>query len=152
MSTVLSEVKCRQCGFSDAWEGYDCRSGEWRVDCPRCGYVEELRYESRFKNGHPERVVHKFFYSAGAYCGKDPKSGIEQHASVLEDKLEEAAARMREDIAAGRLSPESYVTQFNFATHEVTALVGQLPTAESPDLNSMKAGSSEVPVDAVDCL
>ena len=47
---------------------------------------------------------------------------------MSETELEEIAAKMRDDIASGRLSSESYVTQYNFQTREVTALVGRVPT------------------------
>jgi hypothetical protein len=45
------------------------------------------------------------------------------------------AARMRDDIASGKLSPESYVTRYDFQTGEVTALVGQVPTPHPDDDN-----------------
>jgi hypothetical protein len=39
---------------------------------------------------------------------------------------------MRDDIAWGRLSAKRYVTRYDFETREVTALVGQVPTARRP--------------------
>lgn len=129
MSTVQYEVKCKQCGFPEAWEEFDCRSNEWSVDCFRCGYHESFKVESRFSNGHFERGVNEILYSAGAYCAKKTDSG-EEHGSLSETDLENVAARIHDDIAGGRLSPESYVTKFNFETREVTALVGQVPACD----------------------
>lgn len=129
MSKVQSEVKCEQCGFPDAGRVTNTRSGEWRVMCPRCGYHEIWKHESYFSNGHLERGVNEVLYSAGAYCAKNPATGIEEHGGLSENEVEEVAARMREDIASGELAPGSYVTRYNFDTHEVTALVGQVPRA-----------------------
>jgi len=130
MSTVQSEVNCTQCGFPDAWEGFDCRSSEWWVGCPRCGYRESWKHESYFSNGHLEKDVHEVLYSAGAYCAKKSDIGIEQHGSLSETDVEKTAAKMRDDIASGKLSPGSYVTRYNFDTREVTALVGQVPIGD----------------------
>lgn len=128
MSTVQSAVKCKQCGFPEAWEVFDCRSNEWSVDRFRCGYRASWRHESYFSNGHLERGVHTVHYSAGAYCVKKTDNGIEEHGSLSEADVEEIAVKMRDDIAAGRLSEKSYVTKFNFETGEVTPLVGHVPT------------------------
>ena len=130
MSTVQGEVKCEQCGFLDAWKVYDCRSSEWWVRCPRCGYQESWKHESYFLNRHLERGVNEVRYSAGAFCAKDPKTGIERHGSLSETEVEQIAAKMRNDIASGKLLPESYVSRYNFDTHEVTGLVGQVPSGE----------------------
>jgi hypothetical protein len=49
------------------------------------------------------------------------------YGRLSEAEVEETAARMRADIASGKLSPQSYVTRYSFDTHEVTALVGRVP-------------------------
>jgi hypothetical protein len=41
---------------------------------------------------------------------------------------------VRDCIASGKLSPESYVTKYNFETREVTSLVGQVPFAEETQM------------------
>ena len=105
MSTVQSEVKCKQCGFPGAWELYDCRSNEWWVDCPRCGCRESWKNESYFSNGHLQRGVNKVLYSAGALCVKYADSGITQHRGLAEAEVEQVAAKMRDGIASGRISP-----------------------------------------------
>jgi|SRR5208282_4927223 len=111
MSKVQFEVECRQCGFPDAGKVFDCRSTEWRVMCPRCGYRERWKHESYFSNGRLERGINEVSYSAGAYCAKDPKTGIEEHGGLSETEVEEVAARMRENIASGELAAGSYVTR-----------------------------------------
>jgi predicted nucleic-acid-binding Zn-ribbon protein len=80
MSTVQSEVKCKQCGFPGAWEVFDCRSNEYTVDCFRCGYRESWKHESYFSNGHLEKGVQEVIYSAGAYCAMKTDNGIEAQA------------------------------------------------------------------------
>jgi len=130
MSSVQSDVKCEQCGFPEAWEVFDCGTNEWTVDCPRCGYHESWKHESYFSNGHLERGVNEVLYSAGAYCAKDLETGIKKHGGLPETEVEEVAAKMRDDIASGKLSPESYVPRYNFDTHEVTELVGQVPSGD----------------------
>jgi hypothetical protein len=134
MSTTQSEVKCKQCGFPGAWEVFDCRSNEWTVDCFRCGYHESLENESFFSNGHLERAVNKVLYAAGALCVKYVDSGISQHRGLAEADVEQVAAKVRDCIASGKLSPESYVTKYNFETREVTSLVGQVPFAEETQM------------------
>jgi hypothetical protein len=124
------EVKCEQCGFPEACHVKDFGSREWTVDCFRCGYHESFKVESRFSNGRIEKGVTVALYSAGAYCVKETDNGIERHVSLAEADVEKVAAKMRDDIAAGRLSAKSYVTKFNFETREVTALVGQVPACD----------------------
>jgi endogenous inhibitor of DNA gyrase (YacG/DUF329 family) len=128
MSSVLSEVECYQCGFPGAWREFYCRSAEWDVTCPRCGYSKRWKHISRFRCGHLEKGVIEVLYSAGAYFAKWADGGGGEQGSLSETDIEETAAQMRADIASGKLSKESYVTRFDFKTHEVTALVGQVPT------------------------
>jgi hypothetical protein len=59
---------------------------------------------------------------------EDAKTGIAQLRGLEENEIEEIAAKMRAAIAAGELSAKSYVTRYNFETHEVTAVVGQVPS------------------------
>jgi hypothetical protein len=63
-------------------------------------------------------------------CVKYADSGIRQHRGLAEAEVEQVAAKMRDDIASGKLSPESYVTRYNFDTREMTALVGQIPSGD----------------------
>jgi endogenous inhibitor of DNA gyrase (YacG/DUF329 family) len=131
MSSVQTEVKCEQCGFPNAWKVLDCWwSSDWSVGCPRCGYRESWKHESYFSNGHLERGVNEVLYSAGAYCAKNPNTGIEEQGPLSETEVEQIAAKMRNDIATGKLLPESYLTRYNFDTHEVTALFGQVPIGD----------------------
>jgi hypothetical protein len=64
---------------------------------------------------------------------------------MSETEVEEIAAKMRDDIASGKLSAKSYVTKYNFETHEVTALVGQVPILEPPD-DERQDNPSEAPI------
>jgi hypothetical protein len=125
MSSVQSKVECEQCGFPHASKVLDLPSFEWDIICTRCGYRESWKHISRFSNHHLKKGVKKLIYSAGACC---LNNGVEAHYSLDESEIEETAARMRAAIAAGELSPGSFVTRYNFETHEVTALVGRVPT------------------------
>jgi len=120
MSSMQSAVRCKQCGFPEAWEEFDSRSSEWTVDCFRCGYRESWTHESRFPNGHLQRGAREIIYSAGAYCAKNADSGGEEHGGIVEEEVEQVAANIRDGIASGRLSPKSCITKFNFETREVT--------------------------------
>jgi hypothetical protein len=133
MSSVADFKQCEQCGFPGAAHLYYCRSAEWRLDCPRCGYHEDWKHQSYFSSGHLEKGIRTVIYSAGAYSAQSPKTGIRECGGVSEAELQELAARVREDIASGKLSPESYVTEYNFQTGEVTALVGQIPIPHPDD-------------------
>jgi hypothetical protein len=128
MSSVQSDVKCEQCGFPEACYVFESPSSEWTVDCTRCGYYESWKHKSLFSNGHLEKGVNEIRYSAGAYCAKKTDDGVAEFCSLGEAEVEKIAAEIRDGIAAGRLSAQSYVTKFNFETREVTALVGQVPT------------------------
>ena len=133
MSRSEVSTKCEQCGFLGACHELDCASWEWWVDCPRCGYSERWQKKSYFSNGHLKHGVDEVRYSAGAMWAVDAKSGVARLCGLAEDEVEEIAAKMRVAVAAGELAPGSYVTRYDFETREVTALVGQVPTAESPD-------------------
>jgi hypothetical protein len=128
MGAVQTFKQCEQCGFPEADYIDYYRSGEWFLICRRCGYHEEWKHESYLSNGRFEKATHTVMRSAGAYCAQDPETGIRQCGSVVEAELQEVTARMRDDIASGKLSSESYVTRYDFLTGEVTALVGQVPT------------------------
>jgi DNA-directed RNA polymerase subunit RPC12/RpoP len=129
MSIVQTNETCEQCGFLEAWKEFNCGTNEWDVRCPRCGYREIWKHESYFSNGHLKKGVNEVCYSAGAYFAKWADNGGAECNGLSETDVEEMAAKMRADIASGKLSPESYVTRYNFETHEVTALVGQVPTS-----------------------
>ena len=135
MSTVQYEVECKQCGFPDACKEFDGRSYDYEVWCTRCGFRESWKTKSRYANGHLECGVKEVIYSAGA-CFIKRTDGSGTYGSLYEADVEEMAAKMRADIASGKLSPESFVTKYNFETHEVTALVGQVPTHDPGEQES----------------
>ena len=56
---------------------------------------------------HLERGVIEVLYSAGAYCAKDPETGVSTIRRLTETEVEEVAAQIRGAIAPGKLSPES---------------------------------------------
>lgn len=136
MSSVTTDTKCMQCGFLGADRLFDLPTDDWWESCPRCGYQESRVHKSRFSNWHSEEVVNEILYSAGAFCVVDPVIGWGPYGRVSETQVEQIAADVRAGIAAGKYSPKSYVTKYNFETREVTALVGQVPTVESTDHDS----------------
>jgi hypothetical protein len=125
--------KCRQCGFLGAWYEKDFVTREWWHDCPRCGYSESWIHKSYFSNGHLEWGVNEVRFSAGAYCLKKTGGGIEQSGGLSEADVEKVAARVRDDIASGKLSAESYVTRFGFDTRQMIAVVGHVPTTDETE-------------------
>ena len=127
MPTVKSKVKCKQCGFPNAIKDFDSGTNEYCISCTRCGCRETFKNKSYFSSGRPEKTVYEINYSAGAYFVKW-KDGGGAHGRLSEAEVKGIPARMRADVAAGKLSKETYVTRFDFKTREVTALVGQLPT------------------------
>ena len=129
MSSVMSEVKCQRCGFPYAKKRFYGRTMKWDVGCPRCGYFERWEHVSLYSSGHVKHGIIQVLYSAGAYFAKwaDGSDGVLD--GLFDTAIEEKAAEMRADIASGKLSPESYVTRYNFDTHEVTAVVGRVPTS-----------------------
>jgi len=130
MSRALTTTKCRQCGFLGAWkESYE--SGEWGVQCARCGYHECSTHKSHFSNANPNMGSNTVVCSAGAYCISYSDTGDEEYGALSEADVDKVAANIHAGIASGELSAKSYVTRYNFDTHEVTALVGQVPTVES---------------------
>ena len=133
MSTVQSTIICERCGFRESIYEFDCRSSEWWVLCPSCGYSEQCKHVSRLSNGRVEKSVLTYTYPAGAYSAVDSDTKIAQVGGLFETEIEDAAARMRADIASGMLSPESYVTRYCSDSGEAAALVGQIPTEVQPD-------------------
>jgi hypothetical protein len=128
-SIVQVDEKCEQCGFSDAWKKFNCGTNEWDITCSICGYRESWKHKSYFSNGHLERGVNEVYYSAEAYFAKWADTGHAECGRLSETDVEEVAAKVRADIASGKLSAEGYVTRHNFDTHEVTAVVGRVPVA-----------------------
>jgi hypothetical protein len=144
-SIVQVNEKCEQCGFPDAWKELNCGTDEWDVRCPRCGYREIWKNESYFSNGHFKKCVNEVYYSAGAYFAKWADTGHVECGGLSETEVEDIAAKMRADVAAGKLSKETYVTRFDFETHEVTAVVGRVPTPHPAEPESViKEQTSEV--------
>jgi Zn ribbon nucleic-acid-binding protein len=144
MDRVTSDTKCPQCGFLEAVEDFDLNSKEWSVDCRRCGYHASWKHESLFSDGHVEKGVETVHFSAGVSWAKKP-SGGGTLTCLGENEIEEAAGKIRNGIASGELSPESYVTRFSFETKEVTAVVGQIPTHHNPhDQNPAASGRRRV--------
>ena len=135
MSTVQYEVECDQCGFPDACKEFDGRSYDYEVWCTRCGFRESWKTKSLFANGHLECGVKEVIYSAGA-CFIKRTDGSGTYGRLSEGDVETIAAKMRADIAAGELSPGSFVTRYNFETREVTALVGQVPMHDPAEQES----------------
>jgi len=133
MSAVATDTICERCGFRESTYEFNCRSREWWVLCPRCGYSEDCKQVSRLSNGRVEESVLTYIYPAGAYSAVWADSGVAEVGGLSETQIEKAAARMRADIASGKLSPESYVTRYCYDSGEVTALVGQVPTVSQPD-------------------
>ena len=136
MSIVQTIETCEQCGFLEAWKEFNCGTDEWDVICPRCGYREIWKHESYFTNGHLKKGVNEVYYSAGAYFAKWADTGGAECGGLYESDVEEVAAKMRADIASGKLSSESYLTLYNFQTHEVTGLVGEVPVAHPAEPES----------------
>lgn len=129
MSMVQGTQKCEQCSFPDADYLFDCGSSEWCVWCRRCGYYADWKHESCFSNGHLEKGVRTIIFSAGSFYAISAKTGVAQHSGLPETEVEKVAAKMREEIASGKLSPASFVTRYDFKSRQVTALVGQVPLA-----------------------
>ena len=127
MSAGQYEINCNQCGFRHADELY-YGSHEYSIMCARCGYSETWTHKSFFSNGHLEIGVNEFWYSAGAYLVVLADTGQRQFGGLSETDLEKTAAQISADIASGKLSPESFVTKYDFETGELTALVGRVPT------------------------
>jgi hypothetical protein len=43
MPTSIDWKRCKQCDYEFGQYVLDCRTGEWDLMCPQCGYAESLR-------------------------------------------------------------------------------------------------------------
>jgi hypothetical protein len=126
MSSVLDYKKCKQCSYEQGYYDFDCSTSEWELDCPRCGHGESFSWITD-KLGNRVGWKHESLDGRGAVWATSAEDGISTYFGLRSaQRAEEAAQRMRDDIAQGKLDGEqSYVTKWNPETMQAEVIAGK---------------------------
>jgi hypothetical protein len=117
MSSVLDQIKCKQCGYKGADYEYRCRTCEEVTTCRRCGFHESWTAK-RDPEGVPCGWIHEIDEGFGALF-YSPKGGGGFTSGSLHSvqELAEAERWLRERLAKGEVKLESsYLTRWNKET------------------------------------
>jgi hypothetical protein len=126
MATMMSEEKCKQCGYEFGDFELNGRTNEWNFDCRRCGYGESVDCIAD-DDGTRIGWKHETLDGHGAVWATRPGKGMATYCglrSVLE--VENAAQKMRDSIAKGELDGDSsYVTRWDEEAKRVEVVAGK---------------------------
>jgi hypothetical protein len=125
MATVMSEEKCKQCGYEFGDFDLNGRTSEWNFDCRRCGYGESLDWIAA-EDGTRIGWKHETLDGHGAVWATRPNKGVSVfHGLRSAKEVEEAAQKMRESIAKGELDAESsFVTRWDADAKRIEVVAG----------------------------
>ena len=126
MTTMMSEEKCKQCGYQFGDFELNCHTNEFNFDCRRCGYGESSDWIAA-ADGTRIGWKHETLDGYGAVWATRPDKGMSLfHGLRSAQEVEEAGQTMRESIAKGELDGESsYVTRWDAATKRADVVAGK---------------------------
>jgi hypothetical protein len=126
MATMMSEEKCKQCGYEFGDFELNGRTNEWNFDCRRCGYGESSDWIAA-DDGTRVGWKHETLDGHGAVWATRPGNGVSVfHGLRSSREVEEAANKMRESIANGELDGESsYVTRWDADAKRIEVVAGK---------------------------
>jgi hypothetical protein len=126
MATMMSEEKCKQCGYEFGDFELNGRTNEWNFDCRRCGYGESSDWIAA-EDGTRVGWKHETLDGHGAVWATRPGNGVSVfHGLRSSREVEEAANKMRESIANGELDGESsYVTRWDADAKRIEVVAGK---------------------------
>jgi hypothetical protein len=122
---MMSDQKCKQCGYEFGDFELDCHTNEWNFDCRRCGHGESLDWIAA-EDGNRIGWKHETLDGYGAVWATRPGNGVSIfHGLRSAQEVEEAAQKMRESIAKGELDGESsYVTRWDAEAKRTEVVAG----------------------------
>ena len=126
MATVMSEEKCKQCGYEFGDFELNCGTNEWNFDCRRCGYGESSDWIAA-EDGTRIGWKHETLDGYGAVWATRPGNGVSVfHGLRSAQEVEDAAQKMRESIAKEELDGESsYVTRWDAEAKRTEVVAGK---------------------------
>jgi hypothetical protein len=126
MATVMSEEKCKQCGYEFGDYELNCRTNEWNFDCRRCGHGECVDWITA-DDGTRIGWKHETLDGYGVVLATRPGNGVSVfHGLRSAPEVEEAAQKMLASIAKGELDGESsYVTRWDAETKRTEVVAGK---------------------------
>jgi len=125
MTTMMSDQKCKQCGYELGDFELNCHTSEWNFDCRRCGHGESSDWITA-ADGTRIGWKHATLDGHGAVWAMRPNKGISLfHGLRCAKEVEEAAQNMRQSIAKGELDGESsYVTRWDAEAKRADVVAG----------------------------
>jgi len=111
---VMTDAKCKQCGYRFGMSIFDCHTSEWEFYCTRCGYHESQDWITAL-DGPRIGCKHETLDGHGAVWATPREPAVSESLGLRSAQdVEEAAQKMRAAIAKGELDPRSsYVTRWN---------------------------------------
>lgn len=125
MATVMSEEKCKQCGYEFGDFELDCHTNEWNFDCRRCGYGESSDWITA-ADGTRIGWKHETLDGHGAVWATRTGNGVSIFNGLRSaQEVEDAAQKIRESIAKGELDGDSsYVTRWDAEAKRTEVVAG----------------------------